>query len=224
DRIGRLLEGWLARHHATPFELLHRPDLVEELDASGIELQHAIQKIAVPEAQERGLSVHELMRTFQGLVERSIQRLLKDARRGVLPDIDKEGFAKAAERVVREPDRAYLLGAGVAASIAPARGWSDKVNWLLDLADAAPRQGPPRALALNTIEQPLAEILGSSAGLEQVLGKDLDLGARMAAMTRIAASDAVEQLIRIEASVARIMPPLPTPAQRLSRWLATDDF
>src|SRR5690606_19723061 len=78
DRIGRLLEGWLARHHATPFELLHRPDLVEELDASGIELQHAIQKIAVPEAQDRGLSVHELMRTFQGLVERAIQRLLKD--------------------------------------------------------------------------------------------------------------------------------------------------
>ncbi|MEJ0067341.1 MAG: hypothetical protein WDM85_19660 [Caulobacteraceae bacterium] len=25
DRIGRLLDGWLARNHATAFELLHRP-------------------------------------------------------------------------------------------------------------------------------------------------------------------------------------------------------
>src|SRR4029079_12647773 len=34
ERIGRLLEGWLERKHATPFELLQRGDLVEELEAS----------------------------------------------------------------------------------------------------------------------------------------------------------------------------------------------
>src|SRR3974390_1124900 len=49
NRIGRVLGGWLARNRATPFELLHRPDLVELLDAAGTELQHALQKIAVPE-------------------------------------------------------------------------------------------------------------------------------------------------------------------------------
>src|ERR1700743_2082490 len=42
DRIGRLLENWLAREHATPFELLHRGDLVEKLDAANNELQHAV--------------------------------------------------------------------------------------------------------------------------------------------------------------------------------------
>jgi len=51
DRIGRLLEAWLSRNHATAFELLHRPDLIEKLDAAGTDLQHAVQKIAVPEAQ-----------------------------------------------------------------------------------------------------------------------------------------------------------------------------
>src|SRR5689334_21647061 len=35
ERIGRLLETWLERNNATPFELLHRPDLVEKLEASG---------------------------------------------------------------------------------------------------------------------------------------------------------------------------------------------
>lgn len=224
ERIGRLLDTWLARHKATPFELLHRADLVEKLEASGVELQHAIQKIAVPEAQARGLSVHEIMRTFQGLVERAIQRLMADTRRGDLPDVDKEGFAAAAERVAQQPERAYLLGAGVAASIAPARDWSDKVSRLLDLADAAPVAGPPRGLALQVIEQPLAEILGSSAGLEGLIGRDLDLGVRLAAMTRLAAHDAVEALIRVEPSVAKIMPELSEPAQRLARWLATEDF
>ena len=78
DRIGRLLEAWLARKSATPFELLHRPDLVEQLEAAGNELQHAVQKIAVPEAQARGANTHEMMRTFHGLIDRAVERLMKD--------------------------------------------------------------------------------------------------------------------------------------------------
>ena len=224
DRIGRLLEGFLERKGATPFELLHRADLVEELEASGTDLQHAIQKLAIPEAQARGLSVHELIRVFQGLVERAIERLLKDARKGELPDVDKEGFARAAERVAQHPERAYLLGAGVAVSIAPARSWTEKVTRLLDLADSAPVAGPSRGLALAVIEQPLSEILGSKSGLDDIIGKDLDLGSRLAAMIRLAACEPVEGLMRIEASVARMMPPLSETAQRLAKWLATEDF
>ncbi|MDP1600969.1 hypothetical protein [Phenylobacterium sp.] len=224
ERIGRLLEGWLERKGATPFELLHRADLVEELEASGTDLQHAIQKVAIPEAQARGLSVHEVIRTFTTLVERTIDRLLKDFRKGGMPDLDKEGFARAAERVSRDPERAYLLGAGVAVCIAPARTWPEKISRLLDLADAAPITGPPRGLALQTIEQPLAEILGSRTGLDHVIGLDLDLGGQLAAMTRLAACDTIDALMRIEPSVAKIMPPLSEAATRLARWLAAEDF
>lgn len=222
ERIGRLLEGWLDRKGATPFELLHRADLVEALEASGTDLQHAIQKVAIPEAQARGLSVHELIRTFTGLVERAIDRLLKDCRKGGMPDLDKEGFARAAERVSHEPERAYLLGAGVAASIAPARSWSEKVSRLLDLADAAPLAGPPRALALGVVEQPLAEILGSRSGLDHIIGQELDLGGQLAAMTRLSACETVDALMRIEPSVAKVMPPMSEAATRLSKWLAED--
>jgi hypothetical protein len=224
ERIGRLLDEWLTRNHATAFELLHRPDLVEKLEASGTDLQHAIQKIAIPEAQARGATVHELIRAFHALVERAIERLLRDHGRGLLPDIDKEGFAAAATRVAREPERVYLLGAGVAVSIAPARGWMEKVSRLLDLADAAPADGPARTLALSVIEQPLAEILGSKVGLEDILGKDLDLGGSLAAMTRLSASGPVEMLIKAERSVAKVMPELFPSAQRLAKWLALDDF
>lgn len=184
DRIGRLLEGWLQRQRATPFELLHRPDLAERLDASGTDLQHAIQKIAVPEAQARDLSVHELMRAFQSLAERTIERILKDKRRGALPDFAKESFAAAAERLVDDPDRTYLLGAGVAASMAKATDWEAKVGRLLDLADNAPVREPARSLAFHVIGQPLSEILESNAGLVDLLGSTLDLGGRLAAMRK----------------------------------------
>jgi hypothetical protein len=224
DRIGRLLEGWLARHKATPFELLHRPDLVEQLEASGTDLQHALQKIAIPEAEARGQSVHEVIRHFQGLIERTVADLMKAFKKGALPDLDKEGFAKAAERLVADPDRAFLLGAGVAASIAPAVSWSDKIARLLDLADAAPEEPRARAAALAAIEQPLAEIIGSRAGMADLLDTKDDLGSTLAAMTRMTGGAAVEALIRIEGSVRTVMPELSGTARRLGEWLGGDNF
>jgi len=224
DRIGRLLEGWLARFQATPFELLHRPDLVEKLDASGNELQHAVQKIAVPEAQARGLSVHELIRSFQRLIERTIARVLQDGRRGVLPSFDAQGFAAAAERFAGEPDASYFLGAGVAAHLAGAGGWAGKVQRLLDLADSAPKAAGARNLAFEVLEQPLAEILESKAGIGDLLGPELDLGGRLAAMTRLTASQAVDALTRHEPSVAKTMPPLQGAASRLAGWLEEPHF
>lgn len=225
DRIGRLLEGWLTRHKATPFELLHRPDLVEKLEASGTDLQHALQKIAIPEAEARGQTVHEVIRHFQGLVERTVANLSKAFKKGALPDLDKEGFAKAAERLVADPDRAFLLGAGVAASIAVGKNWSEKIARLLDLADAAPAEPRARVAALAAIEQPLAEIIGSRAGMADLLDTTgEDLGVTLAAMTRLTGGSAVEALIRIEASVRGCMPELSGTAKRLSEWLSGDDF
>lgn len=224
ERIGRLLEDWLERQRATPFELLHRPGLVERLEASGVEFQHAIQKIALPEAHARGVSVHEMVRTFQSLAERSIERLMKDERKGLLPNLQKEAFGAVAERLQGVPERAYLLGAGVAGMLAEASSWTDKVARLLDLADAAPPAGPPRALALFVIEQPLAEILGSSAALDDIIGRDLDLGSRLAAMTRMSAIEAVGALMRGDKRLRELMPPLSDTGERLAHWLAKEDF
>jgi hypothetical protein len=219
ERIGRLLDGWLARNRATPFELLHRPDLIEKLDASGLELQHAIQKVAIPEAQARGIGVHEIIRTFQRLVQATIDRLLRDARKGTLPKLSAENFAVVAERLIGEPERHYLLGAGVAMAIGQGASWLEKVDRLLDLADAAPTSPPARALAFHVLEEPLAEVLGSRAGIADLIGDQLDLASMLAAMTRLAAADSVEALVAIEPAVARVMPPLQGAAARLANWL-----
>ncbi|HLK24097.1 MAG TPA: hypothetical protein VKT30_05520 [Caulobacteraceae bacterium] len=219
DRIGRLLEGWLARNKATPFELLHRADLIEKLEATGLELQHAIQKVSIPEAQARGKTVHAIIRDFQALTQATIDRVMRDERKGRFPDFETESFAAAAERLHGHSDAHYRLGGGVARTMASGSSWSGKVNRLLDLADQAPREPQARALAFQVLEVPLAEILGARAGIMELLGVNLDLGASLAAMTRLAAAEAVDALISIEPAVARVMPLLQGPAARLANWL-----
>ena len=219
DRIGRLLEGWLARNKATPFELLHRPDLIEKLEATGLELQHAIQKVSIPEAQARGKTVHHVIRDFQKLVQATIDRVMRDNAKGRFPDFETESFAAAAERLVGDPDQHYFLGAGVARAMMSGASWSAKVNRLLDLADQAPRDPAARALAFQVLEIPLSEILGARAGIMELLGVHLDLGGALAAMTRLAAAEAVDALISIEPAVAKVMPLLQGPAARLANWL-----
>ena len=224
ERIGEVLEDWLTRQRATPFELLHRLDLVERLEASSGEMLHAIQKVAVPEATERGCSVHTLIRAFQSLIERATARLMRDQRRGVMMGVTRETFASAAEAALSDPEPGYLLGVGVAGALATSRSWTEKVHRLLDLAEGAPAKGPGRTLSLWVLEQPLAEILGVKPGLQELLGEDLSLGAELAALTRLTASTMVDLLIRHEPSVAKVMTPLNPPAQRLGEWMATENF
>ncbi|HXQ47983.1 MAG TPA: hypothetical protein VN806_15300, partial [Caulobacteraceae bacterium] len=219
DRIGRLLEGWLARNKATPFELLHRPDLIEKLEATGLELQHAIQKVSIPEAQARGKTVHNVIRDFQKLTQSTIDRVMRDERKGRFPNFETEPFAAVTERLVGNPEAHYLLGGGVARAMASGASWSGKVNRLLDLSDQAPRAPEPRGLAFQVLEIPLAEILGARAGIMELLGVNLDLGGSLAAMTRLAAAEAVDALISIEPAVANVMPLLQGPAARLANWL-----
>jgi hypothetical protein len=219
ERIVRLLDGFLGRNKIIPFELLHRPDLAEKLEASGTDLQHAVQKIAIPEAQAKGLSVHEVIRTFNGLIERTIERLIKDGRGGKLADFKSEPFAVACARLLDEPEAAYRLGGGVAAHLADAKSWADKIDRLLDLADGAPADPRARALAFEVLEQPLGEILGSKAGAADLLGSELDLGGNLAALTRLAAGASVDMLSRIDPTMVRVMPPLEGAAKRLSHWM-----
>ena len=223
ERIGRLFETWLERNEATPFELLHRPDLVEKLEASGVEIAHAIQKIAVPEAHSRGASVAAMTTAFKTLGDRAIERLMRDAKKG-LPSVSPDSFAKVANQLAKDPDGAYRLGCAVAASLAPAQSWSEKVGLLLDLADQAPAEGVGRKLALSVIAEPLEEIVGSQKGLDNVVGGGLDLGARLAAMSRLAAADVVDQLVKANPSVAKVMPELSPRALRLAKWLLSEDL
>jgi len=224
ETIGRVLEDWLRRNRATPFELLHRPDLIEKLEASGIELQHAIQKIAVPESQASGQAVHDVMRAYQRLTEQAIERLIQCGRKGRFADLTQRPIAEVARSLGGDPERSFLLGGAICGALARATRPAEKVGFLLDLVEEAPDEAQPLALIRVVVEQPLAELLASPAGLADVLGPDLDLGAVLAALTRLAAPDEVEALIKMDPALANHIPALSGPAERLGRQMRAGAF
>lgn len=225
ETIGRILEDWLGRQGATAFELLHRPDLAERLEASGVELQHAIQKVAVPEAQAvPGQSVHELMRHYQRLAEQAIERLLKAGRSRTFVDLETRSVADLAHSLTGAADRAFFMGGAVAGSLRGLTGARARLERLMDICDRAPIDGPPRALVFVAVEQVLCELLGSRAGLAQILGPGLDQGSSLAAAVRMVAPREVGAILAHDPRLTLLVPPVEGPPARLGERLAAGEF
>ncbi|WP_312599427.1 hypothetical protein, partial [Brevundimonas sp.] len=222
--IGRVLEDWLRREGVTAFELLHRPDVAERLEAAGIELQHAIQKVAVPESQSTGQDVHTVVRHYQKLTEQTITRLRKAGRDGLFPTLQDGSIADLAHRFSGAPDRAFRMGGVVAGALAEHSGARARLSALMDLMDAAPADGPPRALIVVAVEQIVAEMLALRQNLNAVLGPALDQGASLAAIVRMVAPDEMDGLLKLDPRLDLMMPAIDGPAARLGVHLAAGEF
>ncbi|WP_298745729.1 hypothetical protein [uncultured Brevundimonas sp.] len=224
ELIGRVLEDWLSRHGVTAFELLHRPDLAEKLEASGVELQHAIQKVAVPESQAVGQPVHDLVRHYQKLADRAIERLLFAGRRNQFPDLENHSLADLAHRLCGQADRAFIMGGIVSGALTGVRGGRARLDRLMDLAGRAPMDGPPRAMVMVPIEQVMCELFAARTNLADVLGPALDQGASLAAVVRMVAPREVAALIRQDPRLALQVPVVEGPAARLGERVAAGEF
>jgi len=224
ELIGRVLEDWLGRHGVTAFELLHRPDLADKLEASGVELQHAIQKVAVPESQAVGQPVHDLMRHYQKLSDQAIGRVVAAGRRDLFPSLDNCSIADLAHRLSGQADRAFIMGGIVAGSLNGLRGGRVRLDRLMDLADRAPMDGAPHAMVMVPIEQILCEMLAARTNLADVLGASLDQGASLTAVVRMVAPREVNALIAQDARMTLQIPVVEGPAARLGARLEAGEF
>jgi len=224
EQIGRVLEDWLQRQNATAFELLHRPDLAERLDASGVELQHAIQKVAVPESQADGKPVHDLVRHYQKLSDAAIERLVSAGRKSRFPSLEHHSLADLAHRLEGQAERAFIMGGVVSGALVGLRDGRARLDRLMDLAERAPMDGQPRAMVLVPIEQILCEMLGSRSGLTDILGPSLDQGAALAAVVRMVAPREVGILVRQDPRMALQVPAVEGPAARLGARIEAGEF
>lgn len=190
-----------------------------------MELQHAIQKVAVPEAQAvPGQSVHELMRHYQRLAEQAIERLLKAGRSRTFADLETRSVADLARSLTGAADRAFLMGGAVAGSLRGLTGARARLERLMDICDRAPMEGPPRALVFVAVEQILCELLGSRAGLAQILGPGLDQGSSLAAAVRMVAPREVGAILAHDPRLTLLVPPVEGPPARLGERLAAGEF
>ncbi|MDP3368587.1 MAG: hypothetical protein Q8M32_01925, partial [Brevundimonas sp.] len=222
--IGRALEDWLGRNGATAFELLHRPDLAERLEASGVELQHAIQKIAVPESQDVGQPVHDLVRHYQKLSDQAVERVISAGRRNLFPDLEDCSIADLAHRLGGQSDRAFIMGGVVCGALKGVRGGRARLDRLMDLADRAPMDGPPRAMVMVPIEQVLCEMMAARTSLADILGPALDQGASLAAVVRMVAPREIDGLVAQNPRFALQVPAVDGPAARLGARLEAGEF
>ena len=224
ERLSHVLEDWLRRQGTTAFELLHSPVLAERLDASGVEVQHAIQKIAVPEAQGSGQDLHSLIRTYQKLSDDAVERVVKAGRRGDFADPAKTPLAQIAEGLQGVPDRAFRMGGTIAAALTGARGARERLGILMGLADQAPNEGPLRAMVMVPIEQILCEMLAARWNLPDLFGPALDQGSILAAVMRMVAPNEVAAIVAHDPRLMVLVPPVDGPAARLGERLAAGDF
>ena len=224
DLIGRVLEDWLFRNGATAYELLHRPDLVEKLEASGVELQHALQKIAIPEAQANGMATHDLIRHYQKLTGQAMERVITAGRRKVFANLADHSLADIAHRISGAPDRAFIIGGVICGALVGVKGARARLGALMDLADRAPPAGPPRALILVCLEQILCELFAPRPNQAEILGPSLDLGGSMAAIVRMVAPREIDRLVRADPRLTLLMPVVDGPAARLGEHLAAGEF
>ncbi len=224
ETLAEVLSDWLLRNQVTAYELLHRPDLAEKLDASGVELQHAIQKVAIPQSQSCGQSTHELIRHYQRLAEATVSKLVGAGRRDQFADVRHEPLAQIAEGLEGRSDRVFVMGGVLCRAIAAGCDAIERLGIMMDMADQAPQDGPGRALVFTQLEQILCDLLATRSGLESILGLDLDQGGSLAAAVRMAAPAEIEAVLRADPRIATIIPVVEGPAARLGTYLAAGAF
>ncbi|HKD24226.1 MAG TPA: hypothetical protein VKB71_19555 [Rhizomicrobium sp.] len=174
--LTRLLRGHLTRHKLTTIELIHRADCLEKLESSGTTFQHAVQKMAVAQAASSGKPVQQIIKALNDLAARAVSRVYRDSRRGHFPVVGNGAFGALADKLASAPDGIYVFNAALARHLAPCKSWDEKLATLLTVTPQAPESGPGRALLLDAIDNLIAEILGSSAALHELLGERENLG------------------------------------------------
>lgn len=204
ETIRRSLTGWFERNKAVPMELLHRPDLVETLEASGTELQHAVQKIAVASAQDSDADVQTFVKQLNDLVQRSLKRIYKDQRDGRIQTYPKgTAFAEVAAEIHAKDSRAYALRAAMADAIKGKRSYGDKLDALLDMSEQLPEDEKAREFARAEVDGYLADVIGFDAGREALLGQCNDLGETLERLICLYDGDPASDAMNMAPSGAR---------------------
>lgn len=224
ERLSSILDDWLRRQGVTAFELLHSPVLAERLDAAGMEVQHAVQKIAVPEAQHTGQDLHSLIRLYQKLADQAVENVVKAGSKGDFLDPANIPISQIAQKLEGHPERAFRMGGTISKALLEHRGARARLGALMDLCDQTPEAGPLRAMVMVPIEQILCEMLAASWNLPDLFGPSLDQGSTLAAVVRMVAPEEVGAIVAHDQKLAVMVPPVDGPAARLGVRLAAGEF
>jgi hypothetical protein len=174
--MSRLLIDYLSRNKITITELIHRADMLEKLEATGTLYQFAIQKVAVAQAATTSTGVQQIIKSLNELTTQAFHRVYRDQRKGIFPNPESHQFADLARSLSGQGNAAYVFNGALARHLKEAKGWDEKVLMLITIMENPPPEEEPRKLVLSSIDAILAEVLGGSAALHDLMGPAVNLG------------------------------------------------
>ena len=174
--MSRLLTDYLSRNKITITELIHRADMLEKLEATGTLYQFAIQKVAVAQAATTATGVQQIIKSLNELTTQAFHRVYRNQRKGLFPNPEAHQFADLARTLSAQGNAAYIFNGALARHLREAKGWDEKVLMLITIMENAPSEEAPRKLALSSVDAILAESLGGSAALHELMGPAENLG------------------------------------------------
>lgn len=213
ETIRRALSGWLERRQICPLELLSRPDLIEDLDSSETDLQHAVQKVAIARAQSSGAPVQAFMKQLNALVERAASDARREAA-AARPLPKARDFAELTEKIMSEGGPERRMRRAIAERLGEAADLRAKTGLMLDLLDDLPAAPDARAFALKQADAFLAELLTFDPALAAITGAGEDPGVVVERLTSLYEGRADH------ADLAGA----PAPARRLANRFAAGDL
>lgn len=204
DTIRRVLTAWFERLQVLPMELLHRPDLVETLEASGTDLQHAVQKVAIASAKDSDANVHGFVKQLNELIQQALTRIYQDARAERLPNYpDSKPFQDIVTEIHGGDRRAYQLRAAMANRLKSAKRYSNKLDDLMEMADKLTIEGETRDFAITEIDAYAAEVISFDAGMQALLGPCRDLGESLERLTCLFHGDDSAEAVNYAPSICK---------------------
>jgi hypothetical protein len=114
--------------------------------------------------------VQQIVKSLNELATQSIQRVYRDQRKGLFPNPHPHQFAELAQKLGAQGDAAYIFNAALANYLKDARGWDQKVEMLLTVMEGAPTEEGARKLMLSSVDAIMAEAMGGSAALHELMG------------------------------------------------------
>lgn len=176
ERVRLVTQEWLRRQRLTVTEFMHNAAALNKFEAAGSSYQHAVQRMAVTLSSKSKVPVVQYIKALTALSTAGIRRVGSDDRAGLFPEHDEQGLVGFADSLGGQANAAYLFNGALAKYLAPAPSWTEKLDRLMSLANAASARPDAQALITRTADEILADIVGDSKVLIELLGADRRLG------------------------------------------------
>ncbi len=182
--LGRALGPWLKRNNISVIELLHRPDMAENLAAAGFDRQHGVQKVAIAQAGAQECSVQHVVARLTELADKATDRLRKLDKARSLPGFHKKGYAATFCETKKHGEPDFALRHALAQALAPLPKWEDKFSFLAGCVSDALVEGEGCESSVHLLDEFISETASLPHALN-ALAMGSSLGTRLEQITNI---------------------------------------